>query len=78
MVKRIVKFKDGQYGIRRWLFGFEYLDLSNRCTWRRSTSLYFDNCKGSFKKAVIVIDKGRLLSKKEIEQTQIVNALKSD
>ena len=33
MFKRIVKFKDGKYGVRRWGFGWEFLDMRDLSYW---------------------------------------------
>ena len=81
MFTRIVKFKCGRYGVRRWsLFGrFEYKDLSSSgSAWWELNSQFIDDCKAPFNTAINVIDKGRPLSKKEIKNTRLITALKGE
>lgn len=44
---KIVKFKDGRYGIRKWtLFGYRFLGLeSYYVTWWNKESSYMQHCK---------------------------------
>ena len=63
---KIVKFKDGSYGIRRgWLFGYEYKDLRGSFWWRISET-YFIDCKGTKEQVMKFYrnknDKGTVLS----------------
>jgi ferritin len=43
---KIVRFKDGKYAVRRWFFGYEYLDLAPgwQHAWRTKTNHYFGDC----------------------------------
>ncbi|WP_136259373.1 hypothetical protein [Rhodanobacter lindaniclasticus] len=53
---KIVKFSDGEYGVRRrvwwklWV-GFEFLDLTCGALWREMDSVYFRDCRGSYERA---------------------------
>lgn len=53
---RLVKFKDGTYGVRRWWFlGWWFQDLhSLNVLFFRSR--YFHDCKGSYEKALEVYE----------------------
>lgn len=45
---RVVKFENGMYGIRRWLFGWEYLDFTmprGEITWHSRDSNWFRDCQ---------------------------------
>lgn len=51
---KLVKFKNGQYGIRRfWLIPlkYEYLDFECPCYWHKTEYPYFKSCKTTKKKA---------------------------
>lgn len=78
MFKKIVQFKNGKYGIRRWVFGYEFLDLQNKRSWRKLNSSYFKDCQGTFQEALEVIDTGKSLSKKQIDQGRVVSVLKGN
>jgi len=41
---KIVKFKDGRYGVRRWSLGYEFKDFSSTY-WFRLSSRYINDCK---------------------------------
>jgi hypothetical protein len=66
---KIVKFKDGTYGVRRVSFWvpfpwFEYLDLrSNSLYWWDQRDAYFTDCQGTLAEAQArmnrATDKGR-------------------
>jgi hypothetical protein len=46
---KIVKFKDGKFGIRkgsRWMFGYSFKDLKSSHWWSAGVK-WFDDCKGS-------------------------------
>ena len=63
---KIVKFSDGEYGVRRrawwtlWI-GFEFLDLTCGAFWWGIGSVYFRDCRGSYEHAAKMLslrDKG--------------------
>lgn len=67
MFERVVKFKDGTYGHRRWcwrLWRYEYKDLTidNSRYWFPQTSEFFIDCKGT-------INEVFAMSKKSAEKT---------
>jgi len=39
MRKQIVEFKNGNFGVRRWFFGYEYLSNSINYWWRSAESI---------------------------------------
>lgn len=47
MNERIVKFKDGTYGIRRGYFLYSYRDLKDPIFWWGINSYSFKDCRGS-------------------------------
>ena len=64
---KIVKFKDGTYGIRKLsLFGYKYLDIHY---WYYRLDRYFCDCKITLEKAVqkmdLLEDKGTIVSPTE-------------
>ncbi len=75
---RIVKFKDGRYAIRRLTVGgFRYKDLTlHRDHWWSFGSIYMVDCKGTFESVIQEVDRGKPLSKKEVEHARLINALK--
>lgn len=61
---KIVKFKDGQYGLRKWtIFGYEYFDLKSPWYWwGRSCSFFIKDCRSdleSVQRASAMFDKGQ-------------------
>lgn len=46
---KIVKFENGKYGIRRWLFGWEYLNLNKLAGelvwWERDYKWFDEDCQ---------------------------------
>ena len=79
---KIVRFKDGAYGIRRFTpFGYQYKDIAycpDRLWWG-ITSSYFKDCKGTLKEVVKMfnsikqrtkIDGGTPVFKKKINFSQ--------
>ena len=78
MFTQIVKFKSGEYGIRRWsLFGgFEYKDLKTYGHWWGFNSGYMHDCKAPFEDVIRLMDKGKPLSRKEVRDARLMNALK--
>lgn len=49
---KIVKFKDGTYGVRRLtLFGYEYKDFRSIEFWWSRNSQYFPACHGTLTEA---------------------------
>lgn len=45
---KIVKFKDGKYGIRKGVFNFSFKELSGDYWWTRNSG-FFSECKGNLK-----------------------------
>ena len=41
---KIVKFKDGRYAIRKWFFGYQYLNLNDVVRWVNRDYKWFHNC----------------------------------
>jgi len=54
---RLVKFKNGKYGLRTfWFFGWHFRDLANiKFNWTRSDR-YFEDCQGSIELCKSVMD----------------------
>lgn len=49
---KIVKFRDGSYGLRKWVFnlfefGYVFADLNSYGFWWNVNSRHFPNCKGT-------------------------------
>ena len=60
---KIVKFKDGTYGVRRLsLFGYEYKDFRNPQFWWLRNSQYFPDCHGTHAEAEYYTDKGTVVN----------------
>jgi len=56
---KIVKFKDGTYGIRRWSLlslEYEYKDLQHFAWWPLS-SCWQKDCRGTLEEAIQIIDR---------------------
>lgn len=53
---RIVKFEDGQYGVRLyWCFGWHFTDLYHPSfSWTRSSE-FFPDCKGTLDRAKFLL-----------------------
>lgn len=56
---KIVKFRDGTYAIRRWFFGYQYLDTKGCFLWRNIDHPYFKDCKLSLNICIDLISNGR-------------------
>ena len=54
---RIVKFKDGLFGIRRRMMGFEFLDLRDEIYWWSKYEFVEEYCKGTLDQCKEVHDK---------------------
>jgi hypothetical protein len=54
MFPRIVKFENGMFGIRKWLFIFYYKDITSSTNnfWWSKYSKYFKDCMGT-KKSIL-------------------------
>jgi len=80
LFKRIVKFKCGKYGIRKWtLSGYRYKDLSNHGSyWWDINSPDIDDCKAPFENIIRRTDKGKPISKKELRNQRLIHALKGE
>ena len=60
---KIVKFKDGTYGVRRLtLFGYKYKDLRSLRHWLSRNSPYFSDCHGTLAEAEYYTDKGTVVN----------------
>ena len=80
MIKQVVEFKDGRFGRRKLTWGgWRFQDLNNRGEWRKPDSDYMERCcKGTLEQVVKVIDVGKRVSRKTINQTRVINALKGN
>lgn len=60
---KIVKFKDGTYGVRRLtLFGYEYKSFRRPLQfWWSRNSEYFSDCHGTLAEAEYYTDKGKVV-----------------
>ena len=59
---KIVKFKDGTYGVRRLtLGGYEYKDFRSPRYWWLITSKFFADCRGTLTEAEYYTDKGKVV-----------------
>lgn len=60
---KIVKFKDGTYGVRRLtLFGYEYKDFRSLKHWWSLNSICFADCRGTLAEAEYYADKGTVVN----------------
>ncbi len=68
---KIVRFKDGTYGIRKWFGVYWYKDLRSSGTWWVKNSPWFGYCKGNrstvLRNLETIIDSGKIISKEELE-----------
>ena len=59
---KIVKFKDGTYGVRRLtLYGYKYKDFHIPRYWWSRNSIYFADCRGTLTEAEYYTDKGKVV-----------------
>ena len=59
---KIVKFKDGKYGVRRLtLFGYKYKDFRVVPFWWSRNSRFFSDCRGTLTEAEYYTDKGTVV-----------------
>lgn len=79
MFTRVVKFKDGRYGLRKLtLSGYKYRDLRGANHWWSVTSTYMRDCKGKLSDVITELDRGKALSKKDVAQARLVDAIKGE
>lgn len=64
---KIVKFKNGSYGVRTWCFGFRYLDLRSPCFRWALGSRFIGDCQGTKEEALhalwLYTDRGQPIDK---------------
>lgn len=48
MNKKLIKFTDGTYGVRKGWFSYKYQDMKTPNCWWYPTSEYFRDCKSDF------------------------------
>ena len=55
---KLVKFKDGKYGLRKWglFLGFQFLDLEDIGYWWSSLKHVKNHCKGTIKQCLEAIE----------------------
>jgi hypothetical protein len=54
---KLVKFQDGRYGVRKWFFGYRYLDIRYYnllldTYWWPIDGRHINNCKGELQEAL--------------------------
>ena len=57
---KIVKFKDGKFGVRKGILFFKFLDLTDTYFWLTSYSNVEQYCKGTLEQAKQALGKQRL------------------
>lgn len=58
MFKRIVKFSDGTYGVRKWCFlGYKMLDIYDCDYWWYGNGYWSVYCKGTLEEAKNALEK---------------------
>ena len=58
---KIVKFKDGTYGVRKWFGFYLYQDLTIPGLWWSRNSKFFSDCRGTLSQAEYFSDKGTVI-----------------
>ena len=57
---KIVKFKDGTYGVRKWFVIYFYKHFTTGF-WCSINSKFFGGCRGSLAEAELLTDKGEIV-----------------
>ena len=58
---KIVKFRDGTYGVRKWFGIYLYKDLTISGLWWSMSSQFFSDCRGTLAQAEYFSDKGTVV-----------------
>ena len=58
---KIVKFRDGTYGVRKWFGIYLYKDLTISGLWWPMSSQFFSDCRGTLAQAEYFSDKGTVV-----------------
>ena len=71
MFIRIVQFKNGSYAVRRWYFGFEYLDQVSNYWWpiRYEHNSYYTSYDGAARR----LEKYKLFLNKKVDYGKPIN-----
>lgn len=57
---KLVKFKDGKYGIRGlWIFSWRFADLEDIGFYRYSNDYFFSKCKGTKNQCLKIINSAK-------------------